>query len=142
MAEKPMVFGKPIEAESIPFTVGYLVAITPDLQASKKNKSSQESVAKAGQGEDLLSLLAPVDTSRETPLDTGKAKSLTEGACTECHEMDEVQEVPGRDESGWAKIVNQMIVEERAKIPPAEGRTIVRYLALTFPMRAGEANTK
>lgn len=42
MAEKPSVFGNPIDREDLPYVTAYLAAITPELQASRKQEKAAE----------------------------------------------------------------------------------------------------
>ncbi len=135
MVEKPMVFGDPIGEREIPFVVGYLVAITPDIQTSAKSLVAQKQKGAIAVPGDLDTKLLPVDTSAEPPLDIVAAKELTVDRCTQCHDMDDIEKIGGADQAGWAKLVKRMVVDEGAKVKPDQGRTIVRYLAHAYPMR-------
>ena len=129
MAEKPMVLGEPIEASEIPFVTAYLIALTPSLHASAKLKAAvtKKQIA-ADEAVQSLTADAPVGA-----VDPKVAGALVEKRCTECHDLDELDEHGGDDEAGWVKILNKMVVEEGAQVTAPEARTIVSFLTSTRP---------
>jgi cytochrome c5 len=132
MAEKPMVIGEPIADSEIPFVTAYLIALTPGLQASVKLKSAgtQKQIA-ADDAVQSLSAGAPVEA-----VDPKVAGALVQKRCTECHDLDELDEHGGDDEAGWRKILNKMVAEEGAQVTAPEARTIVSFLIATRPKAA------
>ncbi len=127
--------GDPIREQDIPFVVGYLVAITPEIQTSMKSLVAEKRKRPTIDPALLEATLVPVAAAVEPPLDVAHAKKVTEEACTQCHDMDEVEVVGGGDEARWAKIVKRMVIDEGARVSPSDGRTVVRYLALAFPKK-------
>jgi cytochrome c5 len=138
MARKPMVIGEPIEDSEIPFVTAYLIALTPSLHASAKLKAAgTERQIAAEEAVRSLPGGAPVEA-----VDPKVAGALVERRCTECHDLDDLDEHGGDDEAGWMKILNKMVVEEGAKVTGLEARTIVSFLTATRPKTgAGPAKT-
>jgi cytochrome c5 len=134
MAEKPMVVGEPITDSEIPFVTAYLIALTPSLQASAKLKATGTERQSAAERAVLsLAVGAPVEAA-----DPKVAGALVDKRCTECHDVDELDEHGGDDEAGWTRILNKMVVEEGAKVTATEAHTIVNFLTATRP-KAGAA---
>jgi len=137
MAEKPMVIGEPIKDSEIPFVTAYLIALTPSLQASVKLKAAGTEKQVAAEHA-VLSLTAGAPMEAVDPKVAG---ALVEKRCTECHDLDELNEHGGDDEAGWTKILNKMVIEEGAKVTAPEAHTIVNFLTATRP-KAGAAPAK
>jgi hypothetical protein len=137
MADKPMVIGEPISDSEILFVTAYLIALTPSLHASVKVKAGgTEKQIAAEEAVRSLTAGAPMEA-----VDPKVAGALVEKRCTECHDLDELDEHGGDDEAGWTQILNKMVVEEGAKVTAPEARTIVDFLAATRP-KAGAAPAK
>lgn len=131
MLEKPAVFGDRLHPDDIPWVTAYLVAITPDIQRSVKlrREAKQEERANA----DAVSEAVHLADDFEAPtIDDAAAQTLLEAKCTECHELDEVEEHGGDDVAGWRSVVAAM-VEEGAEISDEEAAQLAAYLAQKYP---------
>lgn len=129
MADKPII-GEEITGDDVLVVTSYLVAITPDIQESAKRRQRRERQRRE-QAEEVATLVA--EPPQEPPVDLAAAKKLSEDRCTQCHELTEVEGAGGMDEGGWAKVVKRMVEDNGAELSEDEARTIVRYLAVTFP---------
>ncbi|WP_157596176.1 hypothetical protein [Plesiocystis pacifica] len=142
MKDKPDPFSaEPLLDEEIPYITAYLIAITPDIQASRKRKveverereemrtKAQEALAKAPEaaGEDV-----GADSGKTIAVDETAAKAILDNRCTDCHELDEVEAHGGGDVTEWAKVISEM-VEEGAEIPDDEATQLAAYLAKVYP---------
>ena len=127
MAEKP-AFGDPITAEDIPVVTAYLIAITPDIQQSRKKLKAvaANQAEKAASVSSALAGDAPV-----APADAAATKELYEEACAECHELDTVEDLAttnSPDLAGWQSVIQRMVEEEGAELDGADAARIAQYL--------------
>lgn len=131
MLEKPAVFGEALRAEDVPWVTGYLVAITPDIQESVKLRTRDEQARQATREQTAQAVHAG-DLKDVPELDDAAAQALLQRRCTECHELDEVENHGGSDLAGWRSMIAAM-VEEGAEITPEESAQLAVYLAKTYP---------
>jgi cytochrome c5 len=134
MAEKPSVFGRPIDAADVPFVTAYLVAITPEIQESRQLASQQARDRAEKLGEAPVVAVSTIATPAAQALDKGKAKTLLQDNCTQCHELDEIIEHGGDDALGWAKVTRAMI-DEGAELDQPTAHAIVQLLATEYPKK-------
>jgi mono/diheme cytochrome c family protein len=141
MAEKPNL-GPPLTEEDIPRVTAYLVAISPDLQRTLKQKRA----LKREKAERVAVVQRTMEKEKgaltKTPYDLNEARSLYEDHCSQCHELDDILEHGEDSLEGWAKIVKQMIIEEEAEITDVHATLIIRYLAATFPLADAAGGAK
>lgn len=136
MQDKPDPFtSEPLTDEEIPYVTAYLIAITPDIQASRKRKVTQER-EQAEVQEKAMEAMAKVAESADSDtgleVDEAKAKEILQNRCTDCHELDEVENYGGGDLEVWKKVIADMI-DEGAEVPEDEGAVLAAYLAKTYP---------
>jgi len=82
----------------------------------------------------LISFLAAsVTLAQAQDLPAGKGKELVENTCGSCHGLDVVV-AQHATKDGWASIVDYM-VSRGASGTPEEIKTIVEYLAKSFPAK-------
>jgi hypothetical protein len=155
MAEKPSVFGRPIDADDVPYVTAYLVAITPEIQESRKlaKEQARERAEKMGEMAAMTAVPVPPATAvpmpatgappmkgdpfvvpPAQPVETAKAKQVLQDNCTQCHELAEIDTHGGDDAEGWAKVTRDMIAEG-AEIDEANARIIVQLLAAEHPKK-------
>lgn len=155
MTEKPSVFGEPTKPEDVPYVTAYLVAITPEIQESRKLE--EEAAAKRRKA--LAGLVEKVTgTAVDAPndSDTGgemedtavkpakpepakvpdaRGEELLEQYCVDCHELDEVTDYGGADRAGWTKVMADMF-EEGAEMPEDEAAELITFLTAKYPKTA------
>jgi len=138
MAEKPNL-GPPMTHEDIPAVTAYLVAISPDLQKTLKDKRAE----KRQKAERDVNVGVVVDKDKtakpEQAYDKAAAKELYEDQCTQCHELDDIEEHGADTLEGWSEVVRQMIVEEEAEITEEQAALIIRHLFDTYPKTEAQA---
>jgi cytochrome c5 len=150
MQDKPDPFSTdPLTDDEVPYVTAYLVAITPDIQASRKRKVEEERTREAVEQKTLAALAeappraasaqnntAPPRTANtdaaSVAVDTDKGKAILDARCVDCHELDEIESFGGAEVAGWAKVITDM-VEEGAEITDDEARVLAPYLATIYP---------
>ena len=140
MQEKPDPFSSnPLTVEEAPYVTAYLIAITPDIQASRKRKSEQEREREQSQAATVAAMdpqtvgsAVAAGTGPDIAVDQTRAKAILDSRCMDCHELEEVVNYGGADVAGWAKVITAM-VEEGAEIAQDEALILAPYLAITYP---------
>lgn len=131
MLEKPAVFGERLDPADIPVVTAYLVAITPEIQESAKQKREQNRMVMA-RTDAMVMAVHDADSAAAAPFDEAQASALFQKKCIDCHELDEVEEHGGDDTAGWRSVVAAM-VEEGTELTDEEADLVTRYLAKTYP---------
>jgi hypothetical protein len=157
MAEKPALFA-PLSLEETWAVSAYLVAITPDLQKSRKLQREQEEqreeameeVAATAEPpaapipppvEPLAKPAEPTPPAPATPpppprrveasFDPVKSKAAYEKVCSQCHELSDVDDLPPRSEASAQKLITRM-VENGLTAKQSELRQVKWYLVQHF----------
>ena len=113
----------------------YLIAITPDIQASRKRKVEAErasDVVEQKAVEALAAAPAAVADTGAPAIDEARAKEILTNRCVDCHELEDVENYGGSDIPGWSKVLTDM-VEEGAEITEDEAVVLAAFLAQTYP---------
>ncbi|HUS64798.1 MAG TPA: hypothetical protein VMZ28_09670 [Kofleriaceae bacterium] len=139
MAEKPNV-GPQIDPLEVQEVAAYLVAITPELQASAKAKRADEQ----GREEALVAVKeieaeaapAPAPTPTPSPrakkpVDLVAAKKAYETECAKCHELEDVDKEPPRSTRQVDAVIERM-VENGMEVGRKELVLIRAYLLETY----------
>ena len=136
MQEKPDPFNtNPLTDAEVPFVTAYLVAITPDIQASRKKKVEEEKARDEVEQKTVAAMAEEADTSAPSvEVDETKAKTILANRCTDCHENEEIENFGGADVAGWAKVITSM-VEEGAEITDEEAVVLTAWLAQAYPKK-------
>jgi len=135
MQDKPDPFNaNPLTDEEVPYVTAYLIAITPDIQASRKRKVEEERTREVVEQKAVAALAEPpkVEAGPSVAVDESKGKAILENRCKDCHELDEVENFGGSDVAGWSKVITDM-VEEGAEITDEEARALASFLAMVYP---------
>lgn len=140
MLEKPAVFGERLSLEDVPWVTAYLVAITPDIQESMKSRRHARA-AESKNAEEVAESVHLADDFEAPKIDEAAGEQLVLAKCTECHELDEIDEHGGDDVAGWRSVVAAM-VEEGAEIDDEEAAQLSAYLAHRYPGGAQPAAIK
>lgn len=129
MAAMPTI-GLPIVEEDRDPVTAYLVAITPDLQQSVKEKrifltdAASPAIALAPRLSDVPGL------------DMNRAAQLLEETCTQCHELTELDNHGGDTMDGWLVTVTRMVEQNGLVEETGILETIILYLTVTRPVEA------
>jgi cytochrome c5 len=137
MQDKPDPFSSdPLTDAEVPYVTAYLIAITPDIQASRKRKVEQERELQETQAATVAAMTAPevveAAAGPSIAVDEAQGKTILEARCKDCHELDEIESFGGADVAGWAKVITDM-VEEGAEISEDEAKLLAPFLAKTYP---------
>jgi mono/diheme cytochrome c family protein len=131
MLEKPTIFRQQLSHEDIPYVTAYLVAITPDIQKSVKQKREIESAERARK--DATAVAMHDADAREVPVvSEADGETLLQAHCTECHGLEDVDAHGPDDLAGWRSVVAAM-VEEGAEYTEEQGELCAVYLAQKYP---------
>ena len=105
MAKKPVI-GRPLE-EADQWTVAtYLIAISPDLQISAKQRRVQERQAEEARS----ALVSAIETTQEVrSVNLATAKTLFEETCSQCHELSEVDGYPLTTAADISELMERMV---------------------------------
>ncbi len=133
MAERP-IFGNPIAPQEQWAVASYLIAISPDLQMSAKRRREQSLEA----AESKKTLLTAISTTGEIRLvgtyEAGPSRQLFVDSCTQCHELDEVEQYPMRSAGDVGELLTRM-VDNGLEVSAAELDQIAWYLNQTYVRR-------
>jgi cytochrome c2 len=134
MHDKPDPFStNPLTDAEVPYVTAYLIAITPDIQASRKRKMEEKREReKIEQRTTAAMAKAPDAAGPGLEIDETRGKAILERRCRDCHELDEVENYGGADVAGWAEVITKM-VGEGAEITDEEAMILAPYLAASHP---------
>ncbi|MBA3460026.1 MAG: hypothetical protein H0T46_08700 [Deltaproteobacteria bacterium] len=144
MSEKPALFAPLSEREMYEVTA-YLVAITPDLQRSVKQRVQQDAAREAaveqvipaaavpGHGSAAAGSGAPVEpVTPPVTVDLAKAKATYEAVCSQCHELSDVVAAPPKTTQDTRDMIERMIRENEAELTPEEITLCAAWLDATY----------
>ncbi len=121
MGEKPALF-EPISERDMYDVTAYLIAITPDLQRSTKQKHQQQ-VAR-----DTASVAQP----RKQAIDLVAAKKVYEEQCSQCHELTEIVNNPPKTAEQTREMIQRMIKENEAELTAEHIEQVAAFLDAEF----------
>jgi len=104
MQDKPTL-GPIIDDREALAVTAYLVAITPDLQRSAREKRTE----KVAESESLKALEVSKATDASAPVDMAAAKELYMDECSLCHGLEDVEEAPPRNVTELDDMIERMI---------------------------------
>ena len=128
MAERYSLLSPITEDEEWQVTA-YLIAISPELQQSVKERRAEQREEEASQ--EMLTHLDEEPAAAETAYDAQQAQALFEERCSLCHGLDSVANAPPTTEQEARDTVARM-VGYGLSAPEAELRLLIRYLAETY----------
>jgi mono/diheme cytochrome c family protein len=135
MLDKPSVFGEQLDIDEIPYVTAYLTAITPEIQASTKRRRAEE---RAGDRSEraIVAMVHEADAAPVPVVDQAEGETLLGAHCTQCHELDEVDDHGGDDLAGWRSVVAAMVAEG-AEYDDETAAKLAAYLAQKYPAKPG-----
>ena len=151
MSEKPALFAPLSEVEMYEVTA-YLVAITPDLQRSVKQRVQHDAAREAAVEQVIPAAVepgagsagqvgsnAPVEPSAPvepvTPpvkVDLAKAKATYEAVCSQCHELSDIVAAPPKTAKETRNMIERMIRENEAELTAEEITLCAAWLDATY----------
>jgi mono/diheme cytochrome c family protein len=157
MSDKPALFDPLTEREMFDVTA-YLIAITPDLQRSSKQKREQRLARDTAISEAAAAMSAPgegpapgdgpapdagpASGSGAAPagaappparkVDLAAAKKTYEEVCSQCHELDEIAKAPPRTKKESREMIQRMIEDNEAELTPAQIEQVAAWLDAEF----------
>ncbi|MCX4247705.1 c-type cytochrome [Paraliomyxa miuraensis] len=137
MLDKPAVFGERLEPEDVPYVTAYLVAITPEIQESAKQKREQNRMVLA-RTEAMVDAVHDAEVGAAIKVDQAAGEALLQAKCVDCHELDEVEKHGGDDIAGWRSVIAAM-VEEGTELTDDEATLLTQYLTVKYPAKAEPA---
>jgi cytochrome c5 len=107
MADKPVI-GQPINEREEWVAATYLIAISPDLQASEKQRRNQQK-QQADRRDTMRKIAAEETVVEAVSYDLAAAKELFEDTCTMCHELDEMDGYELVSDQAVRELVERMV---------------------------------
>jgi mono/diheme cytochrome c family protein len=134
MSEKPALFD-PISERDMFDVTAYLIAITPDLQRSTKQKYRQQiareqAITESGvmTSKPKAAVNDPVPATPTPRIDLTLAKQTYEEVCSQCHELDEITKAPPRTAADSHEMIERMIRDNEAEISAPQIELIAAWL--------------
>jgi mono/diheme cytochrome c family protein len=139
MAEKPALFA-PLSDQEMFEVTAYLIAITPDLQRSRKRRHQQEAARDAAVEQAIPKDAGAVSVATATPpapeaapppaaaIDLAKAKATYEAICMQCHELSDVDAAPPKTAEDTREMIERMIKENEAELTAEEITLVAAWL--------------
>ncbi len=139
MADKPALFAPLSELEMYEVTA-YLVAITPDLQRSAKQRHRQDALREAAVDKVIPAATgsasgsaATIEVAAVAPVvDLAKAKATYEAVCVQCHELSDVEAAPPKTAKETRDMIERMIRENEAELTAEEITLCAAWLDATY----------
>ena len=133
MAERP-IFGNPISLPEQWTVASYLIAISPDLQMSAK-RHREQSLEAAASRKTLLSAISTTAEARSAgSYEAESSRQLFVDSCTQCHELDEVEQYPLRSAADVGELLTRM-VDNGLEVSAGELDQIAWHLNQTYVRR-------
>jgi mono/diheme cytochrome c family protein len=133
MGEKPTLFTPLSEQEMLRVTA-YLIAITPDLQKSRRQRREEELArAEAMKAAAAAMAAAAAPAMPAAPaIDLATAKTTYEDACSQCHELSDVDAAPPATADESTELIRRMVSENDAEFSKEQIEHCHAYLVAHF----------
>lgn len=144
MSEKPALFD-PITERDMYDVTAYLIAITPDLQKSTKQKVQQQLARETAVSKAATVIGTPGATTEPgegsaapavKQVDLAKAKQAYEEVCAQCHELTEVTKAPPKTVAESRAMIERMIKENEAEMTADQIELVAAWLDAEFVAKA------
>jgi mono/diheme cytochrome c family protein len=127
MAKKPVI-GRPLEEADQWAVATYLIAISPDLQMSAKQRRVQQRQAEEARS----ALVTAIETTQEVrSVNLATAKTLFAETCSQCHELSEVDGYPLTTAADIRELMERM-VENGLEATEGEMEQIIWYMGQVY----------
>lgn len=139
MSEKPALFDPLTEREMYDVTA-YLVAITPDLQRSTKQKREQQMARDAAMSKAAAAMNPPdpgTGPATDVPpparkIDLAVAKTTYEEVCSQCHGLEEITKAPPKTAEESRGMIQRMIKDNEAELTADQIELVTAWLQAEF----------
>ncbi len=128
MADKPTLTQEITEEEQFQ-VAAYLIAISPELQASAAKKRAMDMEMKKAQMAAKATLKK--DSPADEPFDAAAAQKLISEKCTQCHELDELEKKPPKTKKAVDALLSRM-VDNGLECEDKELKLIALHLRKTY----------
>jgi cytochrome c len=119
----------PITEDDQWFVTAYLIAVSPTLQETlKQRRRMEESTIKSREN---MESVVKMTGNEDYEYDSVKAKTLFEQKCSQCHDFRQVVEKPPQTKAEAIRLVQRMVVNGLTASEP-ELNIIIQYLAETY----------
>lgn len=135
MADKPTLTQEITEEEQYQ-VAAYLIAISPELQASAAKKRAMEMETKKAQMAARAALKK--DSPADAQFDDAAATKLLQDKCTQCHELDELEKKPPKTKKAVDALLSRM-VDNGLECEDKELKLIALHLRKTYAKGGDDA---
>ncbi|HUQ04646.1 MAG TPA: hypothetical protein VM261_19230 [Kofleriaceae bacterium] len=125
MGEKPTLVTA-LTDQDLERVTAYLIAITPDLQKSRRQRRDEE-LARAEAMREAVAAMPAMNA-----IDLAKAKMTYEDACSQCHELADVDAAPPASADESTSLIRRMITENEAELSKDQIEECHAYLVAHF----------
>jgi cytochrome c553 len=126
----------PITEDDQWFVTAYLVAVSPTLQETLKQRRKMG--VDTAQAQSNMSAAVKLTDADDTDYDTAKAEKLFQQTCSQCHSYTQVENAPPGSR-GEATALVQRMVGNGLSASETDLNTIIHYLAETYATEASSA---
>jgi len=135
MGDKPTLF-TPLSDQEMLRVTAYLVAITPDLQKSRRQRREEELArAEAMQTAALPTAASAVGMPMAPPapvVDLAQARMTYEDVCSQCHELADVDAAPPMTAEESSELIRRMITDNDAELTKEQIEAAHAYMVAHF----------
>ena len=119
----------PITDDDQWFVTAYLIAVSPTLQETLKQRRKMEAITINSQQN--MESVGKLTGTRDSEYDADRAKNLFEQKCSQCHEHEQIMQSPPETRSDTIALVQRM-VGNGLTASESELNTIIQYLVATY----------
>lgn len=130
MGEKPALFTR-LTDQDLDRVTAYLIAITPDLQKSRRQRR-EEALARDAAMKQVEDPRAGAPPPAMPPIDLAQAKATYTEACSQCHDLAEVDAAPPMSAAAAREIISRMIAENEAELSAEQIEHCHAYMVAHF----------
>ena len=132
MADRSATAARPISDEEQWEVIAYLVAISPTLQSTLRDKRMLDNMSAMAQQAAVMTAKSLMDEEMDlASFYTAAAKVLFESTCSQCHPSEQVEWIPPVSKRATIELVQRM-VRNGLVASEDELADIVRYVNLTY----------
>jgi cytochrome c553 len=119
----------PITEDDQWFVTAYLIAVSPTLQETLKQRRRMEALSI--QSQENMATVVKMSGNEDYEYDRVKAKSLFEQKCSQCHDFEQIVSKPPETKAEAIVLVQRMVANGLTASKP-ELNIIIQYLAETY----------
>jgi cytochrome c553 len=121
----------PITQEDQWYVTAYLIAVSPTLQETLRQRRKVEMASVESQKSMVSATKMVADAERDSQYDTNEARTIFEKTCSQCHSFTQVENEPPANKDAAIALVQRMVRNGLAA-SEEDLNTVIRYLTETY----------